>query len=210
VLTTRRFSTAIFLTTFLATLLGLAACSGSSNSPAGSAANPGAAQPSGSGEAPVAPEKNPVGDIPDNQAYVAFKSNGFELKVPEGWGRTDGTNAATFTDRLNTIHVSWQAATAAPSADRAKTQDVPELQRTQAAFTLRKVSEVKLTGGAAVLIESQENSAPNSVTGKQYRLDVQRYVFFHNGQQATVALSSPVGADNVDPWKLVSESFKWQ
>ena len=32
-----------------------------------------------------------------------------------------------------------------------------------------------LPGGAAVLITFQENSTPNAVTGKQYRMDVLRF-----------------------------------
>jgi hypothetical protein len=199
-------------------------CSGSSKAPPGSTrAGPtatagttdqtaAAGSPAVSGQAPVPAESNPPGDIPDNQAFVTFTAagGGVALKIPEGWARADGTNGVTFTDHLNTIGVTWQPATTPPSTVRATAQDVPELQRTQLAFALVKVSDVKLPGGSAVRIESQENSQANAVTGKQYRLDVLRYEFFHNGQQAVLLLSSPVGADNVDPWKIVSESFRWQ
>ena len=83
------------------------------------------------------------------------------------------------------------------------------MQRTQPAFQLRKVSTAGLPGGTAVVIDAQEDSPPNSVTAKHYRLDVLRFQFFQNGKQAVLTLSSPAGSDNVDPWKLVSESFRW-
>src|SRR5689334_21665894 len=80
-----------------------------------------------------AAENDPAGDIPDNQAFVPYRSDGggFELKVPEGWARSDGTDAVTLTDRLNTIQVNWQATTSPSSTERANTTDVPDLQRTQ-------------------------------------------------------------------------------
>jgi hypothetical protein len=160
----------------------------------------------------VPAESNPPGDIPDNQVFITYKSDpgAFQVRVPEGWARADATGGVTFTDHLNTVQVTWQPAPTPPSVDRAKSTDVPQLQRSQLAFQLRKVATANLPGGSAVLIDAQENSPPNTVTGKQYRLDVLRYVFFHNGQQAVLALSSPAGADNVDPWKLVSESFRWR
>jgi hypothetical protein len=201
----------------LAATLAVTGCTGSSKAPPVSAsAGPTdqtatAGSPPVAGQAPVPAESNPPGDIPDNQAFVTFKPTGgaVALKIPEGWARADNPSGVTFTDHLNTIGVTWQTATTPPSTARATAQDVPELQRTQLAFTLVRVTDVKLPGGSAVRIESQENSQANAVTGKQYRLDVLRYGFFHNGQQAVLLLSSPVGADNVDPWKIVSESFRW-
>jgi hypothetical protein len=157
-------------------------------------------------------EDNAAGDIPDNQAFVPYRSDtgGFELKVPEGWARTDGANSVMFTDRLNIIQVNWQTTTTPPSVQRANAQDVPALQSSQPGFQLRQVATVKMPAGTAVRIDSQEDSPTNSVTGKKYRLDVYRYEFFQNGKQAILMLSAPVGADNVDPWRIVSESFKWR
>jgi hypothetical protein len=47
------------------------------------------------------------------------------------------------------------------------------------------------------------------VTGRQYRLVVERFYFYQNGRGAALSLSSAVGSDNVDPWRKVSESFRW-
>jgi hypothetical protein len=60
-----------------------------------------------------------------------------------------------------------------------------------------------------VVITYDANSTPNSVTGRQYRLEELRFEFAKNGVEAVLTLAGPVGSDNVDPWRLVSESFRW-
>lgn len=49
---------------------------------------------------PIAAEKNPPGDIPDDQAFVTFKSPlGFSIRVPEGWARRDLAGGVTYSDK---------------------------------------------------------------------------------------------------------------
>ena len=74
---------------------------------------------------------------------------------------------------------------------------------------MRSMIAVTLTGGDAVVLTYQVNSEPNAVTGKQYRLEVVRFDFYQGGEEADLILSGPVGSDNVDPWRLVSQSFQW-
>lgn len=160
---------------------------------------------------PVPPEKNPPGDIPDNQAFVLYSAaGGFSVKVPEGWSRQESAASVEFTDKLNTIRVAWTAGTAAPTAQSVTSEDIPKLKASEAAFELRSVKAVSLPAGPAVLVVYRENSAPNAVTGKQYRLDVERYTLFRNGKRVDLTLLSPVGADNVDPWRIVSRSLTWK
>ena len=63
---------------------------------------------------PIAAEKNPPGDIPDNQAFVAFKSAlGVSVKVPEGWARRELPGGVSFSDKYNELQVAvWQHAVA--------------------------------------------------------------------------------------------------
>lgn len=204
-----------------ATGLGLAACSAPST-PAASVAPPSAgavatqdaaaAAPTGAvaPESAVPAEKNPPGDIPDNQAFVPIKTaGGFTVKVPEGWSRSDLATSAIVTDKLNTIQVAWRAASSAPTVASARSVDVPALQAAGGAFQLVGVTSKKLPAGEAVVITYRVNSAPNDVTGKRYRLDVERYELFHAGTRVDLTLLSPVGADNVDPWRIVTESLTW-
>jgi hypothetical protein len=177
-------------------------------------------------ESPVPAESNPPGDIPDDTQYVAYRSapGHFEVKVPEGWSRTTGRSTVSFTDKLNTIAATWFRGSSAPTAGSARSRDVPMLRRTVRAFTFQRIVgcapsctipystgpiDVRLAS-AAVVITYESNSAPNAVTGKQYRDENLRFEFFNRGEEVALTLSGPVAADNIDPWRLVSESFGWK
>jgi hypothetical protein len=162
-------------------------------------------------ESPVPVESNPPGDIPDNTQFVPYhsKGGGFTISVPEGWARTTTKTSVSFTDKLNTIAVGWAPAASAPTTASASSTEVPQLKTTERAFKLVGVSSTTFPAGKAVLISFQENSAPNSVTGKQYRDDVLRYALFDKGQEVVLTLTSPVGSDNVDPWRIVTQSLGW-
>jgi hypothetical protein len=162
-----------------------------------------------SSEPAVPAESNPPGDIPDNTVFVPYHSTkgGWTVTVPEGWSRTTTGTTVTFTDKLNTVQVDAQPGSAVTLAGTKKT-DVPALANSARAFKLTSVTTVTLPAGPAVLISYQANSDPNPVTGKQYRLDVLRYELFHAGTRTTLTLLSPVGADNVDPWRIVTQSLK--
>jgi hypothetical protein len=47
------------------------------------------------------------------------------------------------------------------------------------------------------------------VTGRSHTDAVQRYVFFHKGRDVVLTLSGPKGADNVDPYKVVTDSLRY-
>src|SRR5690349_5289162 len=58
-------------------------------------------------EIAIAPEKNPPGDIPDNQVFVPHQSPlGFSIKVPEGWSRVERADGARFSDKYNIIDLA--------------------------------------------------------------------------------------------------------
>jgi hypothetical protein len=156
-------------------------------------------------------ETNPAGDIPDNTAFVAFRpaSGQYEIKVPEGWARTVSGNAVSFTDKLNTVRVETVPAASAPTVAEAKATEVPAIQTASQRFSLQKVETVKRKAGDAVLITYKADSAVDPVTGKVVPDAVERYEFWRNGTEAVVTLTGPVNADNVDPWRTVTDSFKW-
>lgn len=69
---------------------------------------------------------------------------------------------------------------------------------------------VQRAAGPAVLITYQAISAPDAVTGKSVTEAVERYEFWRGGQEVVLTLSAPQGADNVDPWRMITDSFRWQ
>ena len=187
----------------LAATVILAACSGTA-SHASSSGVPTAATQSGSAAA------NPPGDIPDNQAYVAFSpaGGGYSVKVPEGWSRTSTGSATSFTDKLNNIEVAAVAAPTQPTVASVNSTDVSSVKATVAKFAMGKVTVVVRGGGSAILLTYQGDSAPDQVTGKVVRDAFERYTFYRAGKRVDLTLSGPTNADNVDPWRTVSDSLR--
>jgi hypothetical protein len=137
---------------------------------------------------PNAAENSPPGDIPDNQVYVRYRPPGahFSVKVPEGWGRSQARGSVAFTDKLNRVAMREQQATG--------TAPGTALQR---------------AGQTAHVTKSVVKAAPDPVTGKTVTDAVERYVYDHAGHRLVLTLSGPKGADNVDPWRIVSDSVRW-
>lgn len=160
---------------------------------------------------PTSPEVSPTGDIPDNQAYVVYASPsaGFSVKVPEGWARSAEGGAVLFTDKLNSIRAETAAAASAPTVASAEQNAVPAIRAAVKNLDRAQVTEVTRHAGNAVLITYGADSNPDAVTGKVRRLDVQRYEFWRNGTQVILTLTAPQGSDNVDPWRIVTDSFGW-
>ena len=154
---------------------------------------------------------SPAGDIPDTQAFVAYAvpDGRYSLQVPEGWARTDGAAGVTFTDKLNSIHLEERPAASAPTVGTVRAIDLPGLQAAAQSFRLGSVATVQRKAGAAVLVTYRAASAPDAVTGKRVTQDVEVYEFWRAGTLVTITLLSPHGADNVDPWRTVTDSFAW-
>jgi hypothetical protein len=180
---------------------GCGGSSSSSNAPASST----------SAQNPNAPESNPPGDIPDNQAYVRYSppGAGYSLKVPEGWARSSSGGAVTFTDKLNSVRVESTTARVPPTVREARQTEVPKLASAVKGFHAGSVSTVTRNAGKAVRITYLATGDANPVTGKARQNAVERYVFFHNGRDVVLTLSGPKGADNVDPWRIVTDSVRW-
>jgi hypothetical protein len=154
----------------------------------------------------VAEESSPPGDIPDDQVFIPYSSPlGFALKVPEGWARRENGDEVSFADKYNRIEVAVGRAEMAPTAQTVK----QALERAGRTVKVTNIKAAHLPAGNAVEVTFTSESEPNPVTGKSARLEDVRYVFFREGRLVTLTMSAPKGADNVDAWKMVSESFRW-
>jgi hypothetical protein len=162
-------------------------------------------------ERPLKPEKNPPGDIPDNQVFVQYSSpRGFSFKVPEGWARKDLSDGAAFVDKYGVITVTQSDAASAPDAAAAQQTLLPELEKRTRAVTVKKIRSVKLPAGPAVLISYDSNSDANPVTNKAIRLENDRYYLWKDGKLVSLNFSAPAGADNADQWDMMAKSFRWR
>ena len=187
-----------------ASALVLAACSSSSSSTTTPTAHSGAVTA-------VPTENSPAGDIPDNQAFVTYTSSagGYSLDTPEGWARTESGSNVRLTDKQHSISVDVTSATSAPTMDSVTNAELPTLTTQVEAFEKKSVESVDLPSGKAIHVTYLANSAPDAVTGKQVRLEVDRYEIFKNGKLAVMSLSAPAGSDNFDVWNQISSSFAW-
>lgn len=162
-------------------------------------------------EQPLKQEKNPPGDIPDNQVFITYASpRGFSFKVPEGWARKDLTDGAVFADKYGRITVAETTTPTAPDVVTAKQTLVPELEKTARAVAVKKIQAKKLPAGATVLISYDSNSDPSPVTNKAIRLENDRYYFWKDGRLVMLDFSAPAGADNADQWDMMAKSFHWR
>ncbi|MFE2301125.1 hypothetical protein ACFXAW_23435 [Streptomyces sp. NPDC059445] len=194
--------------------IAVTAVVGCSTSGSHASAPPGSSAASRGQERPAPTESNPPGDIPDNQAYVAYRPTGgtftgFTVKVPEGWARTAQGDTTVFTDKLNTITITAAPASSAPTTASVSRTVVPELRTQTPKFASPKVSEVTRHAGPVVLLTYQGDSAKDPVTGKVVRDAFERYAYYRSGHEVNLTLSGPVNADNVDPWRIVSDSVAW-
>ncbi|GFG51860.1 hypothetical protein CQY20_07560 [Mycolicibacterium agri] len=188
----------------LTTVLLLGGCAASDSGPSGSAAHSGTATT-------AAPESNPAGDIPDTQVFVPFTPPAglFTVLVPEGWARTTEGTATSFTDKANTVRIETAASAEAPSTESVQVDELPAIASSTPGYRPGTVSAVQRKAGSVIVITYQGTSAPNPVTGKTGIDAFERYDYWRNGHEAILTLSGPVGADNVDPWRTITDSLQW-
>jgi hypothetical protein len=155
----------------------------------------------------LATEKNPPGDIPDDQVFVPYTSSagGYSLRVPEGWARSEKGSDVGFIDKFDGVAVIVDTVAITPTAK----DIVAKLEKSERGFKAVSAKEVRLPAGPALLIKYECESEANPVTNKRIRLEDEVYVFYKNGKMAILTVWAPAGADNTDQWRLISESFRW-
>ncbi|MDT5207866.1 MAG: hypothetical protein QOF67_281 [Mycobacterium sp.] len=156
-------------------------------------------------------DANGAGDIPDSQAFVVFTApdSSFTVQVPEGWARTDSPGGVTFTDNFNSVIVESRTGTSAPTPESARLTELPVIAAATPGVKSGEVTTVDRPAGQAILLTYQQDSPASPVTGRSTTQAVERYEFFRGGHTVILTLAGPVGADNVDPWRKITESFRW-
>jgi hypothetical protein len=208
---TRRLRSAAAVTGLMIALTGCGVASTGRSIPSVTGAAPAPTGSAGALSTPAATESNPPGDIPDNQAFVSYNpvTGGFSFKVPEGWARTGTGSTVVFTDKLNSVRVQEMSSSSSPTVASASAVDVLALKASAPKFLLQAVKTFKRSASTGILITYFADSAPDPVTNKVVRDAVERYSFWKGGRLVVVSLIGPKGADNVDPWRKVTDSFVW-
>jgi hypothetical protein len=184
----------------IAVPLALAGCGGSSK-PNSNPAVPGALSAEAASTA--------TGDIPDNQNFLTFKDpkGRFSMKYPEGWAQKQAGGGITFQDKNNLVRVDVHGGSVPTVAS--VNGEIVKLKAANPTLKAKAPSKVSLKGNPAIKVTYTTQSTPNPVTGKRVTLMVDRYELGKNGKVAVLDLGTPTGVDNVDAYRLMSESFKW-
>lgn len=181
------------------------------NSPAAGQPTPTGSPGSGASPTPLVTEVNPPGDIPDNQAYVPYRVPGspVTVKIPEGWSRSTSAGATTFSAKLNSVTIAASSVPAAPTVASIRARAASTLAGSVPNYAFQNVKTVQRSGQSVVLLTYLGDSAPDPVTGKVVRDAFEQYTYWKSGTQAVLTLAGPTNADNVDPWRAVSDSVSF-
>ena len=132
------------------------------------------------GEVPSEAQSAATGDIPDNQVFLAF------------------------TDRPAGYSIRYPEGWARKGSGN----DVTFKEKANVIHIAVHPGAARSKPGEKLTVSRQ--SAPDPVTGKRLPLTVDVYEFEHGGKVAVLELSTPVGVDNVDAYRMISESFRWR
>jgi hypothetical protein len=148
-----------------------------------------------------------TGDIPDNQVFIRFRDAPakYSMKYPEGWAQQGNGARVTFRDKNNIVRVVVTSG-AAPTAASIRS----DLAHLHGVHLKSAPQPITVNGTRAFKVVYSTASPANPVTGKRVTLVVDRYYVPHAKKEAIVDLGTPVGVDNVDAYRLMIESFRWQ
>jgi hypothetical protein len=149
------------------------------------------------------------GDIPDNQQFLTFQNSpaGYSIKYPEGWARSGSGTNVTFQDKSNVITIQVSAGSQPSVAS--VSQELKQQGASDPCLSPGTPQSATVGPNQAIKVTYTTRGTKSPVTGQRNKVSVDRYVFFKSGKVATVNLSNPVGVDNVDAYRLISESFRW-
>lgn len=133
----------------------------------------------------------------------------FTVSIPEGWERSTVGAETVFSDKFNSVRVQTATRADAPTVESATAQELAPLAATTPGYNPGTVTAVQRRAGQAILITYTATSTTNPVTGKSVTEAVERYEFWRGGHEVVLTLSGAQGADNVDPWRTITDSLQW-
>jgi len=76
-------------------------------------------------------------------------------------------------------------------------------------YVAGKSSTEQRAGGPVVRFTYTGDSAPDPVTSKVVRDAFEQYTYWRAGTVVVLTLAGPTNADNVDPWRIVTDSVRF-
>ena len=164
----------------------------------------------GSGASSAEAEQASAGDIPDNQVFLTFDNAkaGYSIKYPEGWAQQGDGDHVTFRDKDNVVRID-----VVPGGKVSNAGVVADARAAQAAAARAHVPDAdggdaeRLAGGQGRLHDAERAEPGHGQAREAHRRPVRRP---RAGKHAVIDLGTPEGVDNVDAYRLMSESFRWR
>lgn len=156
---------------------------------------------------PLNGARSHAGEESDGQVFVTYRSpQGFSIKVPVSWTRTETASSVVFGDKQRRIEVSIINVTAAPIAARVQVARFP---KRRCAIAIHCVREAKLPAGRSIQIRFTSGFGPSPAANKEFRLKSERYLITGCGKIAVLTLCAPAVMPAADLWKVIADSFRW-
>lgn len=150
-----------------------------------------------------------AGDVPDNAVFLTYRGAAWQFKIQyvEGWQVTTQADGVVIRDKdsSETVQIVAKPANLAGWIDGT---DLPGL-KSLPGFSLTKADRVKLGSATINHVAYHALSAPDSVTGKRVPSAIDRF-YVVGPALAVITLATPDGVDNVDAFRQILGSFKWQ
>jgi hypothetical protein len=152
-----------------------------------------------------------LGDIPDNQAYVAYSATdgSYTVKYPKGWARTEVGSTIMFDDGYDSLSIAAHNGFYRPTESYIRSVELGEIASSTAGFEGGAVETVQRPAGSVIKIAYQGDFATSSVAAGSMRRAVERYEYSRGGRGVVLTLAGPLGSDTSRAWRTVTDSFTW-
>jgi hypothetical protein len=150
-----------------------------------------------------------TGDIPDNQQFLTYRNpaGGYSISYPEGWARSGNGSHVVFQDKSNTITINLSKGSQPTTATVAA--QMKKAEQGDPCLAAGQPQQIKVGPNQAIKVSYSTKGAASPVTGQRPKIVVDRYVYSKGGKVAVVDLATPLGVDNVDAYRMISQSFRW-
>ncbi len=155
----------------------------------------------GSGGSSESPQETSAGEVKETTQGAAVPSEAESLATGD---IPDNQEFLTFTDKPAGYSIEYPAGWARTGNGN----DVTFREKGNVVHV--GVHPGKARSGSGEKRTLTRKSAPDPVTGKSLPLMVDIYEYEKGGKVAVLELSTPEGVDNVDAYRMISESFRWR
>jgi hypothetical protein len=156
---------------------------------------------------PLTGARSRAGTEWDDQVFTTYRSpQGFSLKVPMGWTRTERASSVLFEDKQLRIEVSIVNPRASHTAATARAARFAKRHR---AVVIHSVRETKLPAGRSIQIRFTSAFKPGPAANKKICLESERYLITGFGRIAVLTFCAPAVVQAAGLWEPIADSFRW-